>query len=148
MASPRTDLPTSPEALQDKAASTLVWIVSCVGLIAFVVGCLMASLAGIAPWESQRVGIGAMLLGLGGKSVSAGRARVVASRARQRECTLLVTDGDWPGATARLDARVRGYEVVGAGAGDPVPGCGRIGRVQLDTRARGRSMRPLRAVGG
>lgn len=66
MASPRTDLPTSPEALQDKAASTLVWIVSCVGLIAFVVGCLMASLAGIAPWESQRVGIGAMLLGLGG----------------------------------------------------------------------------------
>ncbi|TDK86715.1 hypothetical protein [Mycolicibacterium mucogenicum] len=93
-------------------------------------------------------GLDLVLLGLGGKSVPAGRARVVASRARQRECTLLVTDGDWPGASARLEARVRGYEVVGAGAGDPVPGCGRIGRVRLDTRARGRSMRPLRAVGG
>ena len=93
-------------------------------------------------------GLDLVLLGLGGKSVPAGRARVVASRARQRECTLLVTDGDWPGATARLEARVRGYEVVGAVAGDPAPGCGRIGRVRLDTRARGRSMRPLRAVGG
>lgn len=93
-------------------------------------------------------GLDLVLLGLGGRSVPAGRARVVAARARQRECTLLVTDGDWPGAAARLEARVCGYEVVGAGAGDPVPGCGRIGRVRLDTRARGRSARPLRAVGG
>lgn len=65
MASPRIDTPGSPQALQDKAASTLVWIVSCVGLIAFVVGCVMAGLAGIAPWQSQRVNIGAMLLALG-----------------------------------------------------------------------------------
>lgn len=66
MASPRIEAPGSPQALQDKAASTLVWIVSCVGLIAFVVGCVMAGLAGIAPWYSQRVNIGAMLLALGG----------------------------------------------------------------------------------
>ncbi len=66
MASPRIEAPGSPEALQDKAASTLVWIVSCVGLIAFVVGCVMAGLSGIAPWQSQRVNIGAMLLALGG----------------------------------------------------------------------------------
>ncbi|MDH6247593.1 hypothetical protein M2432_005262 [Mycobacterium sp. OTB74] len=92
-------------------------------------------------------GLDLVVLGLGGRSVPAGRARAVTARARQRECTLLVTDGDWPGASARLEARVSGYEVVGAGGGDPVPGCGRIGRVRLDMRTRGRSVRPLRAAG-
>lgn len=88
-------------------------------------------------------GLDLVALGLGGRTVSAGRARAVTARARQRECTLLVTGGDWPGAAARLEARVCGYELVGA-----APGSGRIGRVQLDTRVRGRLARPMRAVGG
>lgn len=90
-------------------------------------------------------GLDLVALGLGGRRVAAGRVRAVTARARQRECTLLVSGGDWPGAAARLDARVSGYEVLGAGPGDPRPGCGRIGRVRVDTRARGRL---ARAVGG
>jgi PAS domain S-box-containing protein len=66
MALLRTDPPTSADQLQDKAASTLVWILGSVGLIAVVLGCVMASLAGIAPWDSQRVTIGAMISGLAG----------------------------------------------------------------------------------
>lgn len=93
-------------------------------------------------------GLDLVALGLGGRVVPAGRVRAVTARARQRECTLLVSGGDWPGAAARLDARVCGYEVVGAGDGDPLPGCGRIGRVRLDTRIRGRLAHPMRAVGG
>lgn len=93
-------------------------------------------------------GLDLVALGLGGRSVPAGRARAVTARARQRACTLLVTDGDWPGAAVRLDARVCGYEVVGAGPGSPVPGCGRIGRLRWDTRVRGRLAYPMRAVGG
>ena len=67
MASPPTEFlprPGSPDTLQDKAARTLVLILGSVGLIAVVLGCVMASLAGIAPWESQRVSIGTMLTGL------------------------------------------------------------------------------------
>jgi hypothetical protein len=93
-------------------------------------------------------GMDLVVLGLGGRAVPAGRARAVTARARQKGCTLLVTNGDWPGATARLEARVCGYEVVGAGSRDsPTPGCGRIGRVRLAMRARGRGHGPARAVG-
>jgi hypothetical protein len=70
------------------------------------------------------------------------------ARARQKGCTLLITDGDWQGASARLEARVCGYEVTGAGRGAPIPGCGRISRVRLAMRARGRSIGSVRAVGG
>ena len=93
-------------------------------------------------------GLDLVVLGLGGRSVAPTRARAVTARARQKGCTLLVTDGDWPGASARLDARVCGYEVTGAGSGPPIPGCGRISRVRLVTRAAGRSVGPARAVGG
>jgi hypothetical protein len=93
-------------------------------------------------------GLDLVVLGLGGRSVAPTRARAVTARARQKGCTLLVTDGDWPGASARLDARVCGYEVTGAGSGPPTPGCGRISRVRLVTRAAGRSVGPARAVGG
>jgi len=93
-------------------------------------------------------GMDLVVLGLGGRSVPATRARAVVARARQRGCTLLVTDGDWQGASARLDAHVSGYEVVGAGRGAPTPGCGRIGRVRLAMRARGRSLGTARASGG
>ena len=41
------------------------------------------------------------------------RARAVVARARQKGCTLLVTDGDWQGASTRLEARVCGYEITG-----------------------------------
>src|SRR3954466_14051245 len=74
-------------------------------------------------------GMDLVVLGLGGRSVPATRARAVVARARQRGCTLLVTNGDWQGASARLEARVCGYEVTGAGDSAPVPGCGRISRV-------------------
>lgn len=93
-------------------------------------------------------GMDLVVLGLGGRSVPATRARAVVARARQRGCTLLVTDGDWQGASARLDAHVSGYEVVGAGHGTPTPGCGRIGRVRLAMRARVRPSGVARALGG
>ncbi|WP_102142259.1 hypothetical protein [Mycobacterium hubeiense] len=79
-------------------------------------------------------GMDLVVLGLAGRSVPPSRARVVTARARQKGCTLLVTGGDWQGASARLEARVCGYEISGPGR----PGLGRIGRVRLATRARGR----------
>lgn len=100
-------------------------------------------------------GMDLVVLGLGGRTVPATRARAVVARARQRGCTLLVTDGDWQGASARLEARVSGYEIAGGHGGQdghggsPHPGCGRISRVRLAMRARGRAVgHPARAVGG
>jgi hypothetical protein len=93
-------------------------------------------------------GMDLVVLGLGGRSVPAGRARAVVARARQKGCTLLVTGGDWQGAPTRLEARVCGYEVTGAGRGTPTPGCGRISRVRFAMRARGRAFGAVRAVGG
>jgi hypothetical protein len=93
-------------------------------------------------------GLDLVVLGLGGQSVPMSRARAVTARARQKGCTLLVTGGDWHGASARLDARVCGYEMVGSG-GAAVSGRGRIGRVRLDTRTRSRIPgQPRIAVGG
>ncbi|MGV0786977.1 hypothetical protein ABQF33_08650 [Mycolicibacterium sp. XJ2] len=86
-------------------------------------------------------GMDLVVLGLGGRSVPATRARAIVARARQKGCTLLVAGGDWQGASARLEASVCGYEVTGQGR----PGFGRISRVRLATRAIGRS---VRAVGG
>ncbi|MFY9921456.1 MAG: hypothetical protein WAL26_24135 [Mycobacterium sp.] len=101
-------------------------------------------------------GMDLVLLGLGGRSVPATRARAVVARARQRGCTLLVTGGDWQGASARLEARVSGYEVTGgswgyrqlAGDGRPISGCGRISRVRLAMQARGRAFGSVHAVSG
>lgn len=89
-------------------------------------------------------GMDLVVLGLGGRSVSATRARAVLARARQKGCTLLVTGGNWQGASARLEATVCGYEITAQGR----PGFGRIGRVRLATRARGRLFGSARAVGG
>lgn len=93
-------------------------------------------------------GMDLVVLGLGGRSVPPSRARAVVARARQRGCTLLVTDGNWQGASARLEAKVSGYDIAGAGGGTPTPGCGRISRVRLAMRTRGRATRPARAVNG
>lgn len=81
-------------------------------------------------------GMDLVVLNLAGRSVTPGRARAVTARAQQRGCTLLVTNGDWPGAQIRLDARVCGYEMTGG----LLPGAGRISRVRLSMRARGKAL--------
>lgn len=77
-------------------------------------------------------GMDLVVLGLAGRSVPPARARAVVARARQRGCTLLVTQGEWQGASLRMHARVIGYEIAG--------GCvrhgGRIGKVRVSVRAR------------
>lgn len=106
---------------------------------------------GVDPVEVAAVlmdGMDLIVLGLAGRTVPASRAGVVTARARQRGCTLLVADGDWQGAPARLEARVSGYEIAGGRGVTPLPGCGRISRVRLTMHARGRSVRPARALGG
>lgn len=83
-------------------------------------------------------GMDLVVLGLGGRSVPLTQARAVTARARHKGCTLLVTDGDWQGASMRLQARVCGYETT---CGTAVPGFGRISRVRLDVCAQGRAIR-------
>jgi hypothetical protein len=128
-----------------------------VGLLAAVeMGADLSRLAvipepGADPVEVAAVlmdGMDLVVLGLAGRSVPATRARAVVARARQKGCTLLVTGGDWHGASDRLEARVSGYEVTGGSGGRPISGCGRISRVRLDMRARGRNFGSVRAVGG
>ena len=86
-------------------------------------------------------GMDLVVLGLAGRTVTATRARAVVARARQKGCTVVVTRGEWQDASIRLDARVCGYEMTVGRDGVPVPGCGRIGRVRLSVRARGRAVR-------
>lgn len=83
-------------------------------------------------------GMDLVMLGLSGRSVPPTRTRAVVARARQNGCTLLVTDGDWAGASMRLKARVCGYE-TGA------PGFGRISKVRLDVCAHGQAIGRIRA---
>jgi hypothetical protein len=128
-----------------------------VGLLAAVeMGADLSRLAvipepGADPVEVAAVlmdGMDLVLLGLGGRSVPATRARAVVARARQKGCTLLVTGGHWQGASARLEARVSGYDMTGGNGGRPTSGCGRISRVRLAMRARGRAFGPVHAVSG
>lgn len=86
--------------------------------------------AGTDPVEVAAVlvdGMDLVVLGLGGRQVPHTRARAVVARARNKGCTLLVTDGDWQGAPTRLEAHVCGYEITANGR----PGFGRISRVRL-----------------
>ncbi|HZU48122.1 MAG TPA: hypothetical protein VFA16_12865 [Mycobacterium sp.] len=83
-------------------------------------------------------GMDLVVLGMGGRSVPLTRARAVTARARQKGCTLLVTDGDWHGASMRLDARICGYETT---CGTATPGFGRISKVRLEVRTQGRAFR-------
>lgn len=85
-------------------------------------------------------GMDLVVLGLGGRTVPLSRTRAVAARARSKGCCLLVTDGDWQGASLRLEARVSGYEITGR------PGTGRIGRVKLAVRTAGRAAPEGRAA--
>lgn len=75
-------------------------------------------------------GMDLVVLGLAGRCVPMTRARAVVARARQRGCTLVVIQGDWQGASMRMDARVRGYRVTAG------PGFGRIGGVEVSVRLR------------
>ena len=84
-------------------------------------------------------GMDLIVLALKGRSVSPTRARAVVARAQQKGCTLLVTDGDWQGASIRLTARVCGYETTA-----DTPGFGRISKVRLDVCAEGRAIRRAR----
>ena len=86
-------------------------------------------------------GMDLVVLGLGGRRVTRTRARAVVARARHKGCTVLVTDGDWEGASTRLEARVCGYDItMPFGMGKPVPGFGRIGGVRLQVCAGGRAI--------
>jgi hypothetical protein len=76
-------------------------------------------------------GMDLVVLGLGGRRVPQTRVRAVVARARNKGCTLLVTDGDWQGAPTRLAARVCGYEITAGGWDKPAPGFGRISGVRL-----------------
>jgi hypothetical protein len=90
-------------------------------------------------------GMDLVVLALGGRSVPMTRARAVVARAYQKGCTLLVTDGDWQGASIRLEARVCGYETTPSAAG--MPGFGRISKVRLQISgvcARGRAIGRVR----
>jgi hypothetical protein len=84
-------------------------------------------------------GMDLVVLGLGGRSVPLSRARAVTARARNKGCTLLVTDGDWQGASIRLEARVCGYETT-----SDKPGFGRISKVRLEVCGAGRAIRRAR----
>ena len=118
-----------------------------IGLLAAVeMGADLSRLAvipdpGIDPVEVAAVlmdGMDLVVLGLGGRSVPLTRARAVVARAHHKGCTLLVTDGEWQGASMRLEARVCGYETTVGNQG--VPGFGRISRVRLEVCARGRAI--------
>lgn len=85
-------------------------------------------------------GMDLIVLALKGRTVPLSRARAVVARAQQKGCSLLVTDGDWQGASLRLQARVCGYETT-----SDTPGFGRISRVRLEVCAAGRAIRRARA---
>jgi hypothetical protein len=80
-------------------------------------------------------GMDLVVLALKGRSVPLTRARAVVARARQKGCTLLVTDGDWQGASIRLTARVCGYDTT-----SDTPGFGRISKVRLEVCGVGRAI--------
>ncbi len=125
-----------------------------IGLLAAVeMGADLSRLAVIPDPGSDPVEVAAVLmdgmelvvLALGGRSVPQTRARAVVARAHQKGCTLLITDGDWQGASIRLEARVCGYETTPSAASEP--GFGRISKVRLRVSgvcARGRAISRVR----
>ncbi|BDE12526.1 MULTISPECIES: hypothetical protein [Mycobacterium] len=120
-----------------------------IGLLAAVeMGADLSRLAVIPDPGSDPVEVAAVLidgmdlvvLGLGGRRVTRTRARAVVARARSKGCTVLVTDGEWEGASTRLEARVCGFEITPARGGAPAPGFGRISGVRLQVCANGRTV--------
>src|SRR5271163_4109736 len=118
-----------------------------IGLLAAVeMGADLSRLAVIPDPGTDPVEVAAVLMdgmALGGRSVPLTRARAVVARAHHKGCTLLVTDGDWQGASIRLKARVCGYETTAGTAG-----FGRISKVRIQISggcARGRAIGRVRA---
>jgi hypothetical protein len=120
-----------------------------IGLLAAVeMGADLSRLAVIPDPGSDPVEVAAVLvdgmdlvvLGLGGRRVTRTRARAVVGRARHKGCTVLVTDGDWEGASTRLEARVCGYELTAGSR----PGFGRISGVRLQISGCGRAIGTVR----
>jgi hypothetical protein len=77
---------------------------------------------GAGPVEVAAVlmaGMDLVVLGLNGRSVPLTRARAIVARAQHKGCTLLVTDGDWQGASIRLEARVCGYQITAGDVAQP-----------------------------
>lgn len=75
-------------------------------------------------------GVDLVVLDLTGVSVTPGRARVCAGRARAAGTVLAVSGGRFPGASVLLSARIRGYRFA--------PGGRRIGGVRLEISASGK----------
>lgn len=75
-------------------------------------------------------GVDLVVLDLTGVSVTPGRARVCAGRARAAGTVLAVSGGRFPGASVMLSARIRGYRFA--------PGGRRIGGVRLEISASGK----------
>jgi hypothetical protein len=116
-----------------------------VGLLAAVeMGADLSRLAlvpdpGADPIEVAAVlldGMDLVVLGLNGRSVPLSRARAVTARARNKDCTLLITGGDWQGARMRWGAEVSGYEMAPGAAGPATSGTGRISKVKLSVNRR------------
>lgn len=101
---------------------------------------------GVDPVEVAAVlldGMDLVVLGMQGGAVAPSRSRVIGGRARQQGSSLLVVDGDWPGAHTRVDARVIGYR-HGPQAADLSTahrGYGRVGGMRLRVVAEGRDRR-------
>ena len=101
---------------------------------------------GIDPLEVASVlldGMDLVVLNMRGVNAAPARCRVVGGRARQQSSSLLVVDGDWPGAHTRMDAKVLGYR-HGPGAADLAAahrGYGRVGGMRLRVSAQGRDRR-------
>ncbi len=75
-------------------------------------------------------GVDLVVLDLTGVSVTPGRARVCAGRARAAGTVLAVSGGRFPGSSVMLSARIRGYRFA--------PGGRRIGGVRLEISASGK----------
>lgn len=74
MVSLPSDALDNRDALQDKAARTLIAIVTIVGAASAMAGLLLHASKGVLPWGDQRFTIGMTLLGLGGLAALVRRA--------------------------------------------------------------------------
>lgn len=83
-------------------------------------------------------GMDVVVLDLGGATVPAARARVLAAKARGKKAVLLVTGGSWPVPDLSLKTRVTGYSGLGAGSG-------RIRSIGLDIEVRAEAGAPRRS---
>ncbi|GAA5067647.1 hypothetical protein [Nocardia callitridis] len=82
-------------------------------------------------------GLDLVVLSLRGAAVPPARTRVLAARARSKGATLVVTDGQWSGASLDLTARVAEYAGLGHGRG-------RLRSLCLEVEVRAKARQPRR----